>query len=440
VGTVTVTLTVTDDGGNVSTCDATVTVVDNTAPTALCQNVTVALDASGNATVTAAQVDNGSSDACGIASMTLSQTAFDCSNVGTNNVTLTVTDPSGNVSTCDATVTVVDNIAPSAVCQNITVELNENGEAVISAVQVNSSSTDNCSGGLTYSLDQTVFASTGSYTVVLTVTDASGNSSSCSATVNVQDGLPPNAICQNATIYLDANGNAAIAAQDLDGGSFDNGPIVNWAASQTMFACSDLGSNQVSLTVTDDMGHMASCMATVTVLDTIAPHVICQAITATIGPDGSVEISATQLDGGTVDNCSTMWLTFDTLGTNITGPGTYEVLLIATDASGNESTCTAMVTVIEPQPPVMIPSGFSPNGDGIADTWVIQGLEHHPTNSVIIFNRWGSEIYRSAPYNNNWNGEVTSGGLPGQLPSGTYFYQLELGAGDVRTGYIQLNR
>jgi hypothetical protein len=47
-----VTLTVTDANGNTSTCDATVTVEDNIAPTAICQNITVQLDATGNVTIT----------------------------------------------------------------------------------------------------------------------------------------------------------------------------------------------------------------------------------------------------------------------------------------------------------------------------------------------------------------------------------------------------
>ena len=65
-GTYDVTLTVTDVNGNVSTCTATVTVQDNVPPVAVCQDVTVQLDAAGNGSVTAAQVNNGSSDACGI--------------------------------------------------------------------------------------------------------------------------------------------------------------------------------------------------------------------------------------------------------------------------------------------------------------------------------------------------------------------------------------
>ncbi|MER2999332.1 SprB repeat-containing protein, partial [Pontibacter populi] len=113
-----------DDGnGNVSTASQNVIIQDINAPTALAKNITVQLDATGAATITPAMVDNGSSDACSDVTLSLSKTAFDCSNVGANTVTLTVTDKNGNKATVDATVTVADNIAPVALAKNITVQL-----------------------------------------------------------------------------------------------------------------------------------------------------------------------------------------------------------------------------------------------------------------------------------------------------------------------------
>src|SRR6185503_5916436 len=144
VGANTVTLTVTDANGNTSTCSSVVTVEDHVAPVATCQSITVQLDAAGNASITAAQVDNGSSDACGIASMTVAPNTFTCTNVGANTVTLTVTDANGNTSTCSSVVTVEDHIAPVATCQNITVQLDAAGNASITAAQVDNGSSDAC--------------------------------------------------------------------------------------------------------------------------------------------------------------------------------------------------------------------------------------------------------------------------------------------------------
>ncbi|MBK5212744.1 MAG: HYR domain-containing protein, partial [Flavobacteriaceae bacterium] len=116
VGDTLVTLSVTDSDGNTATCSFTVTVQDTEAPVAICQDITVDLDASGMATITAAQVNNASTDNCGIASMSLNVSSFDCADVGANTVILTVTDNSGNSSTCTSTVTVQDVTAPDITC------------------------------------------------------------------------------------------------------------------------------------------------------------------------------------------------------------------------------------------------------------------------------------------------------------------------------------
>src|SRR5207253_5546092 len=156
VGTNTVTLTVTDNNGNSATCTATVTVVDSVPPVAVCQASTLQLDATGHGTITPEQIDNGSADACGVASLSLDKTSFDCANVGTNTVTLTVTDNNGNSYTCTATVTVVDSVPPVAVCQNLTVQLDATGHATITPNQINNGSSDPC-GIASLSLDKTSF-------------------------------------------------------------------------------------------------------------------------------------------------------------------------------------------------------------------------------------------------------------------------------------------
>src|SRR5690606_30028860 len=78
VGANTVTLTITDSSGNSGSATAIVTVEDVTAPVVETRNITIQLDATGTASITAAKIDNGSTDACGIASMTLDKSSFDC--------------------------------------------------------------------------------------------------------------------------------------------------------------------------------------------------------------------------------------------------------------------------------------------------------------------------------------------------------------------------
>jgi hypothetical protein len=107
-------------GGNTGDCNIESTATANisftlndiVAPVASAKNISVDLDAAGNASIVAADVDNGSSDTCGVATLTINNATFDCSNVGPNTVTLTVMDVNGNTNTAQATVTVNDVIAP----------------------------------------------------------------------------------------------------------------------------------------------------------------------------------------------------------------------------------------------------------------------------------------------------------------------------------------
>ncbi|MBK8955965.1 MAG: BspA family leucine-rich repeat surface protein [Saprospiraceae bacterium] len=125
VGTTVNTFVVTDVSGNTSSCSFSVTVVDIEPPTAVCQNVTVHLDITGNGSTTAAAVNNGSNDICGIASLNLNQTSFNCFQTGNNTVILTVEDMNANTSTCSATVTVVN----SNVCNLLSKEIVNTSEA-----------------------------------------------------------------------------------------------------------------------------------------------------------------------------------------------------------------------------------------------------------------------------------------------------------------------
>ena len=110
VGLNTVVLSVKDVSGNIGLDTFLVTVEDFYPPVILDQSrfFTLQLDSSGHASLSALDVDNGSSDNCGVVSLSLSQSEFDCSDVGSNNVTFTVTDGSGNTSSVDIVVVVED--------------------------------------------------------------------------------------------------------------------------------------------------------------------------------------------------------------------------------------------------------------------------------------------------------------------------------------------
>lgn len=78
----------------------------------------------------------------------------------------------------------------------------------------------------------------------------------------------------------------------------------------------------------------------------------------------------------------------------------------------NQHTSTIEVVALK------IPNVFTPNGDGVNDYFVISGLEFMTKSHLIIFNRYGNQVYRNTDYQNNWNGS--------DLLSGVYFYILEV--------------
>jgi gliding motility-associated-like protein len=222
---------------------ASITVRDAVAPVVVTRPVTVQLNAAGTATVTAAQVNNGSTDNCSIATITVSPTSFTCANVGPNTVTLTATDASGNTSTGTAVVTVQDLVAPTVVTQPVTVLLNANGQASITAAQINNGSTDNCGvNSVTVSPSTFTCANLGPNTVTLTVTDVNGNTATGTAIVTVSvdfsitgdndlDGTPDNCdpdddndgiLDTNDNCPLQANTNQADNDNDDLGDACDN--------------------------------------------------------------------------------------------------------------------------------------------------------------------------------------------------------------------------
>ena len=110
--------------------------------------------------------------------------------------------------------------------------------------------------------------------------------------------------------------------------------------------------------------------------------------------------------------------------------------------------CSEALVILQVQPGLLIvPKGFSPNGDSNDDEWMIRGIEGYPQNSVTVFNRWGNLVFKTRGYNNSgvklWSGEANQGTRAGgnKLPDGTYFYVIDLGDGQKPySGYVVLKR
>ncbi|NND61598.1 MAG: choice-of-anchor B family protein [Flavobacteriaceae bacterium] len=182
--------------------------LDTTDPIAVCQNITAQLDENGEVVVSGSEVDGGSSDNSGSYTITLSQNSFDCSDIGTNNITVTVTDPSGNTDTCSATITIEDNIAPVLDClgnQSVTFDEGEAFYTLPDYVALGEvSGTDNCTTSL--SITQNPPAGTqlaeGVYGISFATTDDEGNSVDCSFELTVSEILSVETIlAQGLVLY-----------------------------------------------------------------------------------------------------------------------------------------------------------------------------------------------------------------------------------------------
>ncbi len=102
----------------------------------------------------------------------------------------------------------------------------------------------------------------------------------------------------------------------------------------------------------------------------------------------------------------------------------------------NSSSCNDTLTVTVIEPLLVIPNIFTPNGDGKNDVFEIKGLESYPGSSLIVFNRWGNEVYNSPNYRNNWDGS--------NLAEGTYYYLLtakdHTGKSTLYKGWVFIKR
>jgi gliding motility-associated-like protein len=110
----------------------------------------------------------------------------------------------------------------------------------------------------------------------------------------------------------------------------------------------------------------------------------------------------------------------------------YTLTVTATD--GCAAVANVFVSVLKN---IVIPNAFTPNGDGINDTWEIKYIESYPNCTVQIFNRYGEKIYTSIGYPIPWDGRYKGS----YLPSGTYYYIIDPKSGRKPvSGYVAIVR
>ena len=179
----------------------------------------------------------------------------------------------------------------------------------------------------------------------------------------------------------------------------------------------------------------------------ITPSVTASASASPIEQGSSVTLSANGGNPGTADdaNYTYFWTTTNEAGQVITDSpdSTTTYTVIATEQGCDATDQVTVVVVRIPDPPnIYTPPAGSGSGDGYNDTWILDGIETHPSASIKVFNRWGNVVYEGAGgddyINNPFRGKAKNGD---DLPVATYYYVIELNYKEiVITGAVSIVR
>jgi gliding motility-associated-like protein len=369
-GLTTIYWTATDECGNVTTDVTTIMVNDDEPPMIICPpHMTVNADPTtcGAYINVPAPIVN---DNCEIRTITNTYTHTDDASavypVGTTIVWWTVVDMAGNTDNCFMNITVIDNIDPVIECPENIITSNDPGLCETNVTVPEPVVTDNCPNTtVVNSYTGTSNASgvypVGTTTVIWTVTDASGNTASCTMTVTVNDTETPIIICpENITVTNDpgvCGANVTVPQPEF----YDNCDVnelsndFNNTSNATGFY--PVGTTTITWTVTDIHGNEATCQMTVTVTDAENPTIICPTnITVSNDPGvcgATVEVPSPE----SADNCGVAMVSNDFTGTgNASGlypVGVTTVLWTVTDIHGNTATCEMTVTVTDDEAPAV---------------------------------------------------------------------------------------
>ena len=337
-----VTLTAWDATGNSSSAASNVTVLDTIPPSISTQNISVYLDANGEANITASQLNNGSADNCGIDSFAINFSAFDCDDAGVNVVTLTAWDAAGNSSSATANVTILDTLSPIILANHDTIFLDSFGQAILTSSAIDAGTFDNCT--LLYTdVSDSLFGCSdvnNAHLVWFIASDIFGNTDSMPKSIYVKDAIAPEIICLDTIAVLNDSGQCGAVVQFTEPTAFDNCSIDMMTKFDSTGLDSGMffpvGITELSYAVFDQSGNSDTCSVVVEVIDTQAPILLC-------APDTQICDSIFTFNlPNYFDNCSELDIqhfegpasgTFHPVGTTV---HRFSIL----DPSGNSDTCS----------------------------------------------------------------------------------------------------
>jgi hypothetical protein len=356
VGTTLITWTATDPSGNTDTMTQRITVIDNELP--VCHLASSALSfkaAAGQCGVSLNLDGPTATDNCGIASITSNAPAV--FPVGTTIVTWTVTDLGGYEVRLKQSVTIVDSEAPSMQVP-ASISMNTSRGASTSTINLAApSATDNC-GIASISNDAPAAFPVGTTVVTWTATDLSGNKTTATQLVTVNDTEAPVFTAPPADITVSCE-NVPPASTPAVTDNADPAPVVSLVQTSTQGSNVSQASryNYVitrNWTATDNAGNTSAYTQKITVVDKTAP--VINAPDFTVPTDPGVcsavvryAVSASDNSGGAVT------LSYSKPNGSKLSTGSTAITVTAKDVSGNIATKTFVVTVADKEAPAIKP-------------------------------------------------------------------------------------
>lgn len=264
-------------------------------------------------------------------------------NVGTTTVIATAIDAAGNESECTFTVMVSDNENPVMVCpSNISVSTDV-GECS-KAVSYSASTSDNCEGvWVSYTPASGSTFNLGTTPVTAMATDAAGNKSECTFTVNVSDDENPMVTCP-ADVSVSADPSECSMAVSYTASASDNCEGIALSYSHISGSTFNVGITMVTVTAIDASGNESECTFTIAVSDDEDPAITCPGPKVETTDEGSCSKNVSYTASAS-DNCEMASVTCSPTSGSSFNIGVTTVTVTATDINGNVNSCTFTVTI-----------------------------------------------------------------------------------------------
>ncbi len=290
--------------------------------------------------------------------------------LGTNVVTLKVTDPCGASSQANLIVVVVDTTAPSILSAPapITLSAGPNCQAAVPNVLSNVIAVDNCTPANLFVLTQNPTAGTivgtGSYTIAIAVADASGNTANTNVSLSVVDATAPTLLSTPAPITISAGSDCQAVVPNVLSGvtATDNcTPANQLVLTQSPTAGSTVGTGQYTITVTaaDAAGNTSTGSVSLTVVDTTPPTIISAPGPITLSAGANCQVAVPNVLSNIVasDNCTPtnqLVMSQNPVAGTIVGTGQYTISVTVADVAGNASSTNVSLTVVDTTAPTIV--------------------------------------------------------------------------------------